>query len=141
MSFGDSISAFMRRLGAGDRVFVILSEKYLRSPYCMFELSEIWRNCRQEGVAFRERVVVWALPDAQVWTPLEWTDWAIHWKQEHAALDNRARDHGADILGESGQRRLMQMQRFWTQVADMLANLADGVQPQTLEDIVAHGLR
>jgi internalin A len=141
LSFGDSISAFMRRLGAGDRVFVILSDKYLRSPNCMFELSEIWRNCRQESPAFRERVVVWALPDANVWTHLDWTDWAIHWKQEHDALAQRAHDHSVAILGEAGQRRLTQMLRFWTQVADMLASLADGVQPRTLESILDHGLR
>jgi hypothetical protein len=27
---------------------VILSDKYLRSPHCMFELSEIWRTSRHE---------------------------------------------------------------------------------------------
>jgi internalin A len=49
LSSGDSISAFMRRIGSGDRIFVIMSDKYLRSPHCMFELSEIWRTSRQEG--------------------------------------------------------------------------------------------
>jgi internalin A len=31
LGLGDSISRFMERIGAGDRVFVILSDKYLRS--------------------------------------------------------------------------------------------------------------
>ncbi|MFL9829181.1 toll/interleukin-1 receptor domain-containing protein, partial [Rhodoplanes sp. SY1] len=46
LGLGDRISKFMRRLGGGDRVFVVLSEKYLRSRNCMFELSEVWRNSR-----------------------------------------------------------------------------------------------
>ena len=44
VGLGDSISKFMQRIGRADRVFIVLSEKYLKSPYCMFELFEIWRN-------------------------------------------------------------------------------------------------
>ena len=38
LGLGESISRFMQKIGASDRVIVILSEKYLQSPYCMFEL-------------------------------------------------------------------------------------------------------
>jgi internalin A len=139
LSFGDSISAFMRRIGAGDRIFVILSDKYLRSPHCMFELSEIWRTSRQQGDAFIERVCIYALPDAKIWDPLDWADWAIYWKEQHDALNDRTRQHGATILGERGQRRLTDMQRFYTQVADLLGTIADHVQPRSLDELKQHG--
>jgi internalin A len=58
MRVGDRISAFMRRLAEGQRMFVILSEKYLRSIYCMTELYEIWWNCRGRDDAFIARVRV-----------------------------------------------------------------------------------
>ena len=58
LGLGDRISAFMRRIGQGDRVFVVLSDKYLRSPYCMFELSELWRTSQAEGEKFLRRVRV-----------------------------------------------------------------------------------
>jgi hypothetical protein len=77
LSLGGTISAFMRRIGTGDRVFVILSDKYLRSPHCMFELSELWRTSRQEGKAFLERVRIYALRDANIFKPTDWADWAI----------------------------------------------------------------
>ena len=38
MGLGDRISEFMRRLAKGKRVFIILSDKYLRSAFCTFEL-------------------------------------------------------------------------------------------------------
>jgi internalin A len=139
LSLGDSISTFMRRIGSGDRVFVILSDKYLRSPHCMFELSEVWRTSRQEGKAFLERVRIYALPDANIFTPTDWTDWAIHWKQEHDALENRARQHGIVILGELGHRRLTQMRNFYTQVSDILGTLADIVHPRTLKELERYG--
>jgi internalin A len=102
LKLGESISAFMRRIGTGDRIFVVLSDKYLRSPFCMFELSEIWRTSSHEGKDFLTRVRIYALPDAKIWKPADWTDWAIYWKQEHDALDSRAREYGATILGERG---------------------------------------
>jgi hypothetical protein len=106
----------------------------------MFELSEIWHTSKREGSAFLERVRVYALPDATVWQPGDWADWAIYWKKEHDAVDSRARQHGAGILGEHGHRRLMQMQRFYTEVADILGTLADIVQPRTFEELERYGL-
>lgn len=138
---GDSISRFMRRLGAANRVFVILSDKYLRSPHCMFELSEIWRTSRQEGDAVMDRLRVYALPGTKVWTDIDWTDWAIYWKSQHDALDARAREHGAGILGQHGNARLRQMQGFYTSVTDMLATIADRVQDSTIEDLARRALR
>jgi internalin A len=81
---GDNISTFMNR----SRVFEFLSDKYLRSPHCMFELSEVWRTSRQEGEAFLGRMRIYAL--SNIFKPTDWADWAIHWKQEHDALESRA---------------------------------------------------
>jgi internalin A len=139
LTVGDSISAFMQRIGAGDRVFVIMSDKYLRSPYCMFELSEVWRTSRQEGKAFLERVRIYALPNTTIFDPNDWADWAIHWKKEHDALEKRALEHGLAILGDLGNRRLTQMRNFYHQVSDILGTLADIVQPRTFAELERYG--
>jgi internalin A len=139
LSLGDRISTFMKRIGRGDRVFVILSDKYLRSPYCMFELSEIWRTSQQEGESFLKRVRIYALPDAKFFQPRDWADWAIYWKREHDALESRAHEHGTVVLGEQGHRRLTQMRNFYSQVSDILGALADIVQPRTFEDLERYG--
>ena len=51
---GASITRFMQGLAKGDRVFVVLSDKYLKSPNCMYELMEVWRNCKLEPEALRK---------------------------------------------------------------------------------------
>ena len=137
LSLGDSISDFMRRIGSGDRVFMIISDKYLRSPHCMFELSEVWRTSRQEGKAFLERVRIYATPDVKIFRPVDWVDWAIFWKQEHDALEGRAFQHGLAVLGKSGARRLAQMRTFYNQIADILGTFADIVQPRTFDELGA----
>ena len=38
------ISQFMERIGQGNCVIVVISDKYLRSENCMFELVEIAEN-------------------------------------------------------------------------------------------------
>jgi internalin A len=139
LSLGDSISDFMRRLGAGDRVFVIISDKYLRSPHCMFELSEVWRTSRQEGRVFLERVRIYAMPDVKIFEPTDWADWAIYWKEQHDALEGRAFRHGLAVLGELGSRRLAQMRNFYNQIADILGTFADIVQPRTFDELELYG--
>jgi internalin A len=139
LGFGDSISRFMKRIGAGKRVFVILSDKYLHSPHCMFELSEIWRTSKQEGEGFLQRVRIYALPDAKIWSPVDRIDLAIYWKDQYEALDSRVREHGATILGEHDHRLLCQMQNFYIQVSKILAIVSDIVQPRTFEELTRYG--
>jgi len=61
---GDLISAFMDRLAAADRVIVVISAKYLRSEYCMYELFKIYQNCCKKAEDFHRRIIPIILPDA-----------------------------------------------------------------------------
>jgi internalin A len=128
----------MRRIGRGDRVFVVLSDKYLRSPYCMFELSEVWRTGRAEGEAFLRRVRVYSLPDAQVWTPLGRARCAAFWKRQHDELEAFIKEHGAEVLGELDCRQFKPMGEFHRHTSDILATMADVVQPHGLDEPKKH---
>jgi internalin A len=70
---------------------------------------------------------------------VDWYTWAGYWKNEYDELDALARKIGPALDGEHGQRRLMQMQTFYTQVADILGTLADIVQPRTFEELKQYG--
>jgi hypothetical protein len=89
--------------------------------------------------AFLKRVRVYAFPDAKIFNPKDWVDWAIYWKQEHDSLQSRALEHGLAVLGDLANRRLTQMRIFYTQVSDILGTLADIVQPRTLEELERYG--
>lgn len=139
LGLGDRITTFMQRIGRGDRVFVVLSAKYLRSAFCMFELLELWRTSRQEGAAFLDRVRVYALPDAAIDSPAARTRVAIHWKQQHAELEALLREHGTDVIGESDFKRLRLMGAFYRDVSEILATMADIVRPRTFEELARYG--
>ncbi len=139
LGMGESITRFMKRLGSGDRVFVILSDKYLKSPYCMYELLEVWRNCKAEDEVFRKRIRVYRLPDAKMMSPLERARYAKYWKEHFTELDAFVREEGADLLGEADFKRYKLMQDFALRVGDVLALIADTLQPTDFDQFVKYG--
>jgi internalin A len=136
LGLGDRISKFMIRLGRGDRIFVVLSEKYLKSPYCMFELFEVWRNCREEGDELLSRIRVHTLTDAKIWTPKDRAVCALYWREQSSELKPLA-----EHLGDKDHARYRLMNKFAHQVGDVLENLADIVQPRTFDELEKYGFQ
>ena len=66
LGYRGSIRDFMERIGRGSCVIVVISDKYLRSPNCMFELVEIAENKQ-----FYDRVFPVVLSDANIYDPLK----------------------------------------------------------------------
>jgi internalin A len=140
LGLGDRISKFMQRLGRADRIFVVLSGKYLKSPYCMFELFEVWRNSRLDDEEFLKRVRVYTLPDAKIWTPFDRVHCAAYWKEEVEKLEALVKKSGYDILGQKDHQHYRMMKEFFYHIGDILATIADIVQPRTFEELEKYGL-
>ena len=139
LGLGKRISTFMQRLGEGDRVFIVLTDKYLKSPFCMYELSEVWRNCRQDDEEFLSRVRVYTLPSAKIWSPLERAQCAVHWKQESGKLEAIIKEHGYDILGDKDYQRYKFMKEFSHSIGNILEAVTDVLQPQSFEEFEKSG--
>jgi TIR domain len=69
------ISGFMKRIGLADHVIVVLSDKYLRSPYCMTELHSIYQRSVGEKEDFLRRIIPLVLDDARFGT---WRDRLVY---------------------------------------------------------------
>jgi internalin A len=78
------------------------------------------------------------LPDAAIFSPLDRAKCAVHWKRQHDELAEFIREHGADILGEEDFRKFKLMQDFAHRVGDILATLADTVQPRDFEQLAGY---
>ena len=139
LNFGDSISKFMRAIGEGDRICVFLSDKYLKSPFCMFELFEIWRNSRQDKAELLRRVRIYTLGDAKIWKPIDRVRYGKYWKDQHDELRAAVDEAGLDVLGEEDLRSYRLMRDFASKVGDILALFANIVQPRSFDDLKAYG--
>jgi len=81
LAYKGSIKEFMERIGQGSCVIVVVSDKYLRSPNCMFELVEIAENKQ-----LYDRVFPIVLSDANIYDPIKRIDYVKHWEVRRAEL-------------------------------------------------------
>ena len=125
---GDLISAFMDRLAAADRVIVVISAKYLRSEYCMYELFKIYQNCCRKAEDFQRRIIPIILPDAGLsGSTASRLRPADEWDKQRKELE-AAFVKNPDILGERGYKKYRLICEFSRNTFDMLDYLLDQLQ-------------
>lgn len=81
LGYKGSIQEFMERIGQGDCIILVISDKYLRSPNCMFELVEI-----AEDKQFVGRIFPIVLADANIYDPLKRIEYIEHWESKRTQL-------------------------------------------------------
>ena len=119
-------------------MFVILSGKYLTSANCMYELYEVWRNCRMNFEEFRQRIRVYRQPDAKMMTPAERLRCAKYWDRQFTKLTTLLREDPA-LMGTMDFTRYRLMKEFACHVGDMLALIADTLLPRDFEEFERYG--
>lgn len=98
LGFKGMITEFMNRIGQGKGIVVVVSDKYLRSPYCMYELLEIYRNRE-----FTKRIFPIVMSDASIFEPIPRLAYLKFWKDKKEELDLAIRDFGADAITVIGE--------------------------------------
>ncbi len=83
LKFGESLNNFMTALGKGDLVVVCVSDKYLRSPFCMWELCEVFRTSQGEKEKFAERIIPVRVENLSLGSPLTLMPYLKHWRQKY----------------------------------------------------------
>ncbi|MBW4580094.1 MAG: toll/interleukin-1 receptor domain-containing protein [Tildeniella nuda ZEHNDER 1965/U140] len=91
--YKESIQSFMERIGRGKCVIAVISDKYLRSPNCMFELVQVSKNGK-----FHDRIFPIVLSDADIYKPIQRIKYIKHWEDETKALDEAMRGVSAAHL-------------------------------------------
>ena len=95
LGFKGMIRDFMRQLGEGHAVIVVISDKYLKSPNCMFELVEIARN-----KDLYDRVFPIVLGDADIYDPVNRIKYIKHWEDKIKELDTAMKSvSGTNLQG------------------------------------------
>lgn len=82
LAYTGSIQEFEQRLGRGECIILVISDKYLRSEHCMYELVEVSNNQR-----LRERVFPIVLADAHLYKALDRLTYIRHWDKQIKELN------------------------------------------------------
>jgi hypothetical protein len=76
------ISDFMKEIGEGDLIVIATSDKYFRSPYCLYELYEIARNCKFDKHIFANKSLPIMVEFIDFSKPKIIKTYIDHWKSE-----------------------------------------------------------
>ena len=118
------ISEFMRDIGEGEMVIVVLSEKYVKSPFCMFELYEIARNSRLDKQAFRERVFPVMVEFVNFNDPTVRGEYLDYWDQESQKWEDLIRKNPGSV-GSAGFERYDKIRKVRQNFGDLVDWLID----------------
>ena len=118
--YKDSIREFMRRIGQGKGVVVVISEKYLKSENCMFELVEVTK-----ARAWRERIFPIVLADANIYKATGRAEYVRHWEVETRKLDKALKKVRGDNLTKLQEdlNVYAEIRRLFDGIADTLRDM------------------
>jgi formylglycine-generating enzyme required for sulfatase activity len=138
---GGRIRSFTRNLGKGDVILVVLSDRYLKSESCMFELYSIWWRARQDPGLSHRGVMTLALPDATLRSTRDKLAVAEYWLGQQHDLEAQLKQGGLDAMGASISIQLKTIQQFSPHTADMLEFLTDQRQVLDFDRQAQEGFR
>ena len=121
IKYGESIRNYMRRLGRGGAVVVVLSADYLRSENCLFELLEIEKN-----KDFHRRVYPILVRGTPFYDHLDRIDYLRFWEEKAEALENkikglRQQDHTTSA--HTALNHYRDIRRSIDDLSDILADM------------------
>ena len=118
--YKDSIRNFMRRIGQGKCVIVVISDKYLKSENCMFEMVEV---AKAQGL--RERIFPIVLPDANIYKATGRVSYVRHWEAQIQELDDALKTVRGDSLKnlQEDLTTYAEIRRLFDNIADTLRDM------------------
>ncbi|WP_143855602.1 toll/interleukin-1 receptor domain-containing protein [Nostoc sp. 'Peltigera membranacea cyanobiont' 232] len=109
------IKAFMEKIGRGKCVIAVISDKYLKSPNCMFELVQIAKNGE-----FYHRIFPIMLPNVQIYKPIERIKYIKYWEDQIKELDEAMK--GVSAANLQGFREEIDL---YTEIRHTIAELTN----------------
>jgi hypothetical protein len=130
LAYKDRISEFMAEMGRADCIVVVLSDKYLKSPFCMGELLDIYRHHH-----FRERIFPIVLPDVTLNRLPGRLLYVRYWHDECANIEREMQAIAPALLSTSGSHREAEKYRDIAQHIDALLTYLADMNSQTPQDL------
>ena len=118
------ISGFMEKIGKGDIVIVAISDKYLKSPYCMFELLEIYRNSKFTKEQFVKVVYPIRLENIALNKPGVQSNYFDYWNEREKEWKQLILKHGNRIK-PAQFNEFDKVRSIHNQLGDLLEHLND----------------
>jgi hypothetical protein len=130
IEYRQSIREYMEDLGQGHCVILILSDEYLKSEYCMFELLEIKAH---ENI--RKRVFPVVLDSVAIDNVDDLADYLLFWEKKKKNLEAKLSKIGREYTEEINKKLDLyaDIRREFTNIISILSDMRDLTNQEHLE--------
>ena len=119
------ISKFMNEIGTADFVIVAISDKYLKSKFCMYELYELFRNSGMNRETFGKKIFPIRIEESlNLSDPDVVNGYIRYWKVQEQEWTKRVKDE-SDSITEEQARQYQFIKRLVIDIRNILSCLAD----------------
>ncbi|HTE24162.1 toll/interleukin-1 receptor domain-containing protein [Flavitalea sp.] len=123
VGYRGNIKAFMERLGSAAIIIVVISDKYLKSHNCMFELLTIYRRSNSDADEMKKKIFPLFLDDVKIFDGLQISNHTTFWENKHRELEEEIRKGGSNRAEISGD--LSTYREIASNTARLMGILAD----------------
>jgi internalin A len=110
----------------------VVSDKYLRSPYCMYEIYRLWQRSQEDPDLLAQRLVPIVLPEVRIKNLQERAPYLRYWGAEAKSLEALVLELGLNA-GNQSWTEVRLVRAFAQHVDDILVFLQDILMPRKLE--------
>ena len=124
VGYKGSITDFMKEIGKSDCIVVAISDKYLKSENCMFEMYEIFRNSKLEKEGFVEKIFPIRVESIALSQPKVLMAYFKHWEDKEKEWEELIEAYGKRIK-PAQQEKYNRIKAIANELGDFLDFLSD----------------
>ncbi len=125
----ESIKEYMQSIGNMDYIILLISDAYLKSANCMYEVLEVMRDR-----SYRDKIFP-AVIYSGIYSPITRAKYVKHWQDEFKKLENTLQEINVQNLGKLNED-LKRRQDISSNIAEFLDVVSDMNNPK-IEDVCA----
>lgn len=118
-----SIKEYMQSIPQMDYIILLISDSYLKSANCMYEVLEVLRDRN-----FRSKIFP-AVIHKSIYNPVNRAGYVKYWQQKYNELENSLQEIGIQNIGKLGED-LKRIQNIASNIADFLDVISDMNNPE-----------
>ncbi len=122
IGYGEGIKEYMDDLAAGGAIILVLSEPYIKSPNCMYELLEIYNHDRKK---FCERIFPVVLEGTRFHKATDRLPYIRFWEEETKKLNSSFDDVYRTNIGIASHQELRKHVEVSYKIDDLLSLIGD----------------
>jgi internalin A len=124
VQYGDSIIQFMEELGASANIIVAISDRYLKSEYCMYELHKAYEQSNSDLNTLRQKIYPIRVETVALKDPEVLDAYFEHWEQLETKWEALVTKHSKRITAAQ-QAQYNRIKSIAGRLGDLLDFLSD----------------